>query len=167
MAQNRKAPAYQEYPAAILANREFRLMSLESRGLVWTMRLECWENKNIPSSPYHLAKTLGFQYEELKNALTSEVLSFFVEFDGVYMSPELESYRAHINERKRAQAEGGKKGAAKTNSYKKSGKSQLPRQVESESLVKSNPEKQNQASIYGETIETKLANDYAKESNGG
>ena len=141
MAQNRKPPAYQEYPAAILANRPFRLMSLASRGLVWSMRLECWENQSVPSSAYQLARTLGYQHDDVKDALTTEVMSFFKEINGVFISPELEDYRLHLNQRKRAQEEGGRKGAAKTNGAKKSGSPQLPRQVDSESLVKSNPEK--------------------------
>ena len=43
-------------------------------------------------------------------------------------SPELENYRKHPTDRRKAQSGGGKKGAAKTNA----GKSQVPR----ESVVK-------------------------------
>ncbi|MDD2775937.1 MAG: hypothetical protein PHU06_08275 [Gallionella sp.] len=38
MTQNREPPAYQEYAATMLANKNFRLMSLEERGLFFTMR---------------------------------------------------------------------------------------------------------------------------------
>ena len=47
MAQNREPPAFQEYTASVVAKTEYRVMSLESRGLHYTMRLdlECWVNR--------------------------------------------------------------------------------------------------------------------------
>jgi hypothetical protein len=57
--QKREPPAFQEYPASILAERNFRLMSLPERGLLFTIRLECWVNGSVPSLPDELAKYLG------------------------------------------------------------------------------------------------------------
>jgi len=152
MAQNRKPPAYLEYAATILSNRTFRQMSLESRGLVWTMRLECWENRSVPSNDYQLARTLGYQHSEVKAAMSAEVKSFFEEKDGLFLSLELENYRNHLDELRAAQREGGKKGAAKTNAAKSSGQSQVARQGTCESLVKSKPKKQNLNAMEDEDI---------------
>jgi hypothetical protein len=41
MAQHREAPAFQEYPASIMARIEYRAMTLEGRGLFITLRYEC------------------------------------------------------------------------------------------------------------------------------
>ena len=150
MSQNRKPPSYQEYAASILSNRTFRQMSLSSRGLVWSMRLECWENQSVPANPNNLARTLGYQYNDIVEALTTEALSFFVEKDGTYISQELEDYRNYLEERKAAQSKGGKKGAAMTNANKKSGQPQVTRRGTSESLVKSKTKKQSLDAIEDE-----------------
>lgn len=50
MSQNRDAPAYQEYAATILAQLSFRTMTLQERGLLYTMRLECWVNMRLPQN---------------------------------------------------------------------------------------------------------------------
>ena len=160
MSQNRKPPAYQEYAASILSNRTFRQMSLASRGLVWSMRLECWENKSVPASPFQLSRTLGYQHDEINDALSTEVKSFFQEKDGVFISLELENYRTHLEERRDAQSEGGKKGAAMTNAHKKSGNPRLTRRGASESLVKSKPKKQNLDAIDDGDIPIGWVSDY-------
>mgnify|MGYP007026270862 FL=1 len=49
MTQNRKPPAYQEYASTMLADISFRSMNMEARGLLYTMRLECWANGRMPS----------------------------------------------------------------------------------------------------------------------
>jgi len=65
MSQNRDAPAYQEYAAAILARLAFRTMTLQDRGLLFTMRLECWVNVRLPSEHNNLAKVLGLPTAEV------------------------------------------------------------------------------------------------------
>jgi len=112
MAQNRDAPAYQEYAAAMLSKIPFRLCSLEARGLLFTMRLECWVNGKLPADPQSLAMVLGVPETEVSRSLPL-VVSFFEVVDGLLICPELEDYRQHIAERKRKQSEGGKAGAAK------------------------------------------------------
>lgn len=115
MAQNRKPPAYQEYAATILAEISFRTMSLQSRGLLYTMRLECWVNQCLPSDQDDLAKILGFSTDEVSASLP-EVMPFFA-IDGEFIiCPELENYRAHLAERKLKQSQGGKTGSSITNS---------------------------------------------------
>lgn len=139
MAQNRKPPAYQEYAATILADRNFRLMTLAERGLLFSMRLECWENINVPATSNELAKILGYEASEIESALTDKLKSFFLMQGQDFICPEIEDYRQHINERKKKQSEGGKKGAKSTNSKHNqlASNPQVPRQDTRESLVKS------------------------------
>ncbi len=68
MTQNRNPPAYQEYAASMLASKEFRLMTLEQRGFLYTLKLECWENQQVPSDHEELAKYLGVQGDEINRA---------------------------------------------------------------------------------------------------
>ncbi|SFL01538.1 Uncharacterized conserved protein YdaU, DUF1376 family [Nitrosomonas aestuarii] len=115
MAQNRKPPAYQEYAATILAEISFRTMSLQSRGLFYTMRLECWVNQRLPLDQDDLAKILGFSTAEVSASLPA-VMPFFA-IDGEFIiCPELEDYREHLAEQRRKQSQGGKTGSAITNS---------------------------------------------------
>lgn len=116
MAQNRKPPAYQEYASAMLASKSFKLMSLVERGLLYTIRLECWENKEVPANIKEMAKYLGFDYQEINEALTASVKSFFKLQNEAFISIELEDYRQHLEQIRIKKMEGGKVGAAKTNS---------------------------------------------------
>lgn len=172
MAQNRKPPAYQEYAATILADRNFRLMTLAERGLLYTIRLESWQNSTLPASPKELAKYLGYEPSDIENALTEKV-KVFIEISGSdFTCPEIEDYRQHIIERKKKQSEGGKKGAKSTNSRHKqqSGDSQLPRQDTRESLVKLSTDKQSQNQPLENSNNSidvnEWINDYDKASNG-
>lgn len=61
MNQNRAAPAFQEYAATMLALLPFRTMTLQDRGLLYTMRLECWVNVRLPYNHNDLAKVLGLR----------------------------------------------------------------------------------------------------------
>ena len=61
MAQNRQPPAFQEYASTTLANISFRSMNMEARGLLHTMRLECWANYELPSDLELLSSVLGKQ----------------------------------------------------------------------------------------------------------
>ena len=128
MAQNRPAPCYQEYSAWMLANINFRQMPLAARGLLYTLRLECWENHRLPSDSKKLANVLRFDEEEITSAM-HWLDAFLKTNDGWLTSPDLEDYRKHLVDQKTAQSLGGKKGAAITNA----GKTRVPR----ESVVKS------------------------------
>lgn len=114
MSQNRDAPAYQEYAAALLAQLPFRTMTLQDRGLLYTMRLECWVNMRLPHDHNDLAKVLGLPLAEVAGSL-AVVMPFFEVLDGFLISPELENYRAHLAERRIKQSRGGKLGSAITN----------------------------------------------------
>ncbi|MDP1766069.1 MAG: hypothetical protein Q8K83_04115 [Methylotenera sp.] len=197
MSQNRDAPAYQEYAATILAQLPFRTMTLQDRGLLYTMRLECWVNVRLPHNHNDLAKVLGLPVAEVVGSLAA-VMHFFAVVDGFLVSPELDNYRAHLIERKVKQSNGGKLGSAMTNSKRNrpaknegselastpSTHSRLTRQGEVESLVKASTEKLSQAKhsqnqplesviivdsfvAEYEAAESCAAADYAKASGGG
>ncbi len=110
--QNRDAPAFQEYAASMMAKIEYRTMTLAERGLLYTMRLECWVNDRLPADPVLLARVLGCSLDEVKAALPA-VFSFFAEIDGFISSPDLDNYKLHLAEGKKRMSEGGKKSASK------------------------------------------------------
>lgn len=134
MAQNRKPPAYQEYSSEILANRHFRQMSLAERGLLYTLRLECWTNFTVPSKKDELAKYLGLTIDELTDAYKTR-LDAFIEVKGDDLRiPEIEDYRQHLNERKEKQSKGGKAGAKITNKKRAETKGYNPGYTPSQGL---------------------------------
>jgi hypothetical protein len=110
----REIPAYQEYASDLIANKHYRLMSLQERGLFLTIRLECWTNRNVPSDHKELAKYLGFNEEDIMNNLTSRVLHFF-QIENQFMTcPELDLYRERVIASREKKSEGGKKGGLQT-----------------------------------------------------
>lgn len=119
MAQNLEPPAYQEYAANMIATREFRLMSLAERGLLYTIRLECWVNRIVPNNPIELAKCFGVSESEVSVVLTHHVKSFLKESGSDYICPDLDDYRKHLAEIRQKKAEGGRRGALITNSQKR------------------------------------------------
>lgn len=168
MAQNRDAPAYQEYAAAMLARTEFRVLGLVARGLLYTLRLECWVNVRLPSDPVRLARVLGLSASEVEQAL-AELKPFFTMLAGELRCPELDDYRAHLNERRQRQSAGGRAGAAKTNGARlpepgrPTGKPQLGR----ESLVQPSSVKPSKAkSLDSSAVEDPWLNDYERASRG-
>jgi len=143
MAQNRPPPAFQEYAANLMARTDFRILTLAQRGLLMTLRLECWVNQRLPSEPPTLARVLGFGSDEVRAALPA-IMPFFASDGGQLTCPELDDYRDHLQAITDKKAEGGKRGAAMTNGKRKaaetkpaqgvSGDSGMPR-VSRDSLV--------------------------------
>lgn len=117
MSNSRTCPSYQEYPANLIARFEYRTLTLPQRGLLYTMRLECWVNQYLPESPSILARILGFDAAEIAAELPY-VMPFFAVENGRIYSPDLESYRQHVERIRERQAQGGKVGATKTNARK-------------------------------------------------
>src|SRR5687768_1791176 len=117
MTQNRDAPAYQEYAAAMLSKLEFRLLTLAHRGLLYTMRQECWVNFRLPADPESLGLVLGQPEDEIADLLPA-IMNFFLVIDGFITCPELDDYRKHLQERREKQSKGGKAGANMTNNNK-------------------------------------------------
>lgn len=188
MSQNREPPAFQEYAASMLSNLSFRTMTLQERGLLYTMRLECWVNKQLPSNHHDLAKVLGLPVEEITASLAA-VMEFFEIAGNFIVCPELEDYRVHLAERKLKQSQGGKRGSAITNDKRSrkahadnpsdlSSNSQVYRQGSVESSVQSSTAKPSQTQFSKKRIiddpfvrdyeaaEQCSADDYDKASNG-
>lgn len=146
--QNRKPPAYMEYAATILAQLPFRTMALRDRGLLYTMRLECWVNMQLPGNHNDLARVLGLSVEEVAGSFGA-VMPFFDLQDGFIICPELEDYRTHLADQKKKQSQGGKLGSAITNANRHvktigngiTSNSRLSRQGSNEPLVQSSTEK--------------------------
>ena len=109
----RDAPAFQEYAAAMLANSRYRLMSLAERGLLDTLRRECWVNAGVPAKPATLARMLGYDATEVEAALPAVLPFFSTTQAGLIVCPELDDLRATYAERRERQAAGGKKSAEK------------------------------------------------------
>ena len=110
----RPAPAFQEYASDMLANSRYRTMSLSERGLLDTMRRECWVNESIPKELQELAAYLGKSHEEVSANLSIRVLSFFRERHDQLVCPELVAYRAGLEEKSKRMSEGGKRGGKST-----------------------------------------------------
>lgn len=108
--QNREPPAYQEYASDMLARREYRSMTLAERGLMDTLRRECWVNRTVPADPGLLAKILGYSTDEIL-AVLPNVMPFFTKAGDDLFCPELDEYRAYLAKVKNAKIEGGKRGA--------------------------------------------------------
>ncbi len=105
--QNRPAPAYQEYAAQIMSRWEYRALTLDQRGLLYSMRLECWVNRTLPESPDLLGRILGFDPREVAAALPF-VMPFFACEDGKISCPELDSYRKHLENVRTRQSDAAK-----------------------------------------------------------
>lgn len=172
MSQNRDAPAYMEYAAAMMAKLTYRTMTLQERGLAWTMRNECWVNGTLPGRHDLLAKVLGVTEQQIDDSLPA-VMAFFDVSDGYIFCPELEDYKKHLEERKEKLSRSGKAGADITNKKKKdaknrinsgstatssatpSGVSQLPRRGQVGVLVQSSTVKPSQ----DQSLEKEIIND--------
>jgi len=174
MTQHREAPAFQEYAASMMARTDYRVMSLEARGLLYTMRLECWVNGSLPSPPAVLARVLGYPVAQIERALP-EVGSYFIEDGGALRCPELDDYRTHLQDRRDKQSAGGRVGAAKTNMARTgSAHSQAASNPATkargsrEFLVKTSPEQTSQAKrLHGEVSSDGWIDAYERASNGG
>jgi len=105
--QNRQPPAYQEYASDMIARLDYRTLTLPQRGLLYSMRLECWVNQYLPETPNVLARILGFDVAEVAAELPY-VMPFFKVENGRIFSPELEGYRAQLEARKEAQSAAAK-----------------------------------------------------------
>ena len=105
--QGRKAPAYQEYASDMIARLDYRTLTLPQRGLLYSMRLECWVNQFLPESPSVLARILGFDAAEVA-AEVPYVMPFFECENGRIFAPDLEAYREHLDERHKRQSAAAK-----------------------------------------------------------
>ena len=127
---DRPAPAFQEYASDMLANAHYRTMSLAERGLLDTMRRECWVNGSIPKDPNDLADLLGKPAGEVNLNLSMKVLHFFRERNDKLICPELDSYRANLADKKQRMSDGGSRGGKVTQQQNKAAKATLKAMLE-------------------------------------
>jgi hypothetical protein len=118
MTQNRDAPAYQEYAASMMSKMQYRVMTLSERGLLYSMRQECWVNGCVPSDINNLSKVLGFDPFEVGKSLKN-VMHFFKIQGNFIICPELDDYKTYLAKRKEKLSSSGKKGAESTNKKRK------------------------------------------------
>lgn len=104
-------PYFTNYSANWIADKNYRCMILEERGLLWTLYNECWINDCIPKDTYELARFIGFEQSEIEVALTSRVMRYFIEVGDYLRCPELDEYKHNIKLRHEAQSAGGRKGS--------------------------------------------------------
>lgn len=109
--QNKTAPAFMFYASDTMADRRYRMMSLDERGLFLSLLCECWVNRTVPANVESLGKLLSFPDTTVRAALTERVLSFFESNNGELQSAELERYRKELEGRRERMSQGGRKGA--------------------------------------------------------
>jgi hypothetical protein len=133
------------------------------------MRLECWVNGSLPSDPPVLAKLLGFGTDEVERALP-QVSAFFAFDAGTVRCPELDSYRAHLEERRQRQSMGGKAGAAKTNKGRSgstaSGPTASPRAARGSLVQRSQAQSNREERLVSKGVDGEWVNDYDRQSRG-
>ncbi len=110
--QNRDAPAYLEYAASMMSRLDYRRFNLEVRGLLYTLRLECWVNQSLPANTSDLARILGVPVDAITRLLPELIGPFFTEQEGLLQCPEIEAYRLKVQDHRNKQSEGGKKARA-------------------------------------------------------
>jgi hypothetical protein len=171
MAQHREAPAFQEYAASMMARTPYRVMSLAGRGLLYSLRLECWVNRAVPSNPRTLARMLGYDVTAIEEALP-EVAPFFAADGDSLTCPELEDYRRHLEGIREKQSQGGKQTAAKHSEKRKQADAPAgDLQVTCSSLVKSSsvkssPVKQSPDVLMVDEVTDSWVDEYDQASNG-
>ena len=109
-----EAHSYLVCPAQMMANRHFKLLNLESRGLLTTLRYFCWDNDTFPSDVKELELLLGIPQQQIQDNLHFLIPHFFDtapqdQFE--YCCPELDAYKASYLLKKEKMSSNGKKGA--------------------------------------------------------
>lgn len=110
----RKPPAYPQYASDMLATENYRLMTLAERGLLDTLRNQCWVSGSIPDDLDQLSRLTGTDKDELTRHMTLRVRSFFEPSSSEsqrLVCPELVKERARMDEQRAERSRSGKKGA--------------------------------------------------------
>ena len=151
----KKPPAFMFYSANLIADKQYRMMSLAERGLYLSILVECWSNNSVPADTATMARWLGLEPNEVESALTERVESFFSNVNGEFISPDLEDYLEKLATQRNKQSTGGKKGAKRR--WEKGSKvcslaSRLPNSLPNGSL---NQSKLNQSLPVGTDVDNK------------
>lgn len=111
MANENRSPAYQRYPADILANRHMSAMTNEEWGAYDRLCLHIWREGSLPFDEEELAKILKITTKKFRRLWLAMEKIFHLEDDEI-TSPELDEQRRRQAEWRRKSAEGGRKSAA-------------------------------------------------------
>lgn len=108
-------PAFLLPAGDILSKEEFIFMRLDEHGLYQKLLCYCWINDTAPRDPAKLALVLRSPEEEVRQALTDQVLALFQdESEGRIYSPYLREEREHEAKSRRGKSEGGRMGGLVT-----------------------------------------------------
>src|SRR5262245_62668792 len=98
----RPAPTSQCYGSDWLAKEEFRLMTLEEPGLLFSMLCQSWVSGTLPGDAESLSKLLGTDVASTNRALTPRVLKAFQPCEGEWLGcSELDALRTEYEARSR------------------------------------------------------------------
>lgn len=111
-------PWFRVFAANLISDHNFRIMRLSERGLLLTMLSECWVNEAVPTDLDEMSRFLGLGSDEVLQAFTPQVRSFFQPSGQSLVSPFLEDQRQEFLLQRLKQIEGGKKGAERKRQLK-------------------------------------------------
>lgn len=110
----RAPPAFQIYPADMLASECFYQLSVGARGLVLSIWFAAWVDKTVPAEPRRLAGAIRCTESEVAANLDEVLKSGLIQRQpgdsGRLMVDELERQRTRLYERRRQQASAGSRG---------------------------------------------------------
>lgn len=105
------------YASDRIADRNFKRMSANERGVFYSIQLEYWVNGTVPADLDEMARIFGLTRQELEAGLTERVKRYLKAVEGPeglgYDVPELEQYRMAVYAKRARQSEAGKQTAAK------------------------------------------------------
>lgn len=113
----RPPPAFQEYAHTMLSNDAWRSMTMAERGLLVTLRYECWANGSIAADTTLLSRVLHIESAALEAMFTTSVRSFFRPCDqnaDRLHCPELTQYMGEQLKRRALQRASGAIGGQKS-----------------------------------------------------
>jgi uncharacterized protein YdaU (DUF1376 family) len=103
-------PAVMLYAERLIADRRYRFMSLEERGLFLSLFCECWKNGSVPADLDQLAHYLGFEKDLIRLAASENCLSYFERQGSELICPQVETYRAEMIKKSERKQQAGSKG---------------------------------------------------------
>lgn len=110
--RTKENPGLMIYPADMLSSRRHQMMNAEERGVLESIRKECWVNGSVPTDHTQLAKILLLEIDEVRRGLTERVLYYLDEKNGEFTMPDVERYRAEQEKLRSQRSQAGKKGMA-------------------------------------------------------
>jgi uncharacterized protein YdaU (DUF1376 family) len=107
----KQLPYYKFYPADAESDERFKFMSLEERGLYWTLLNHSWVNDGIPFETLRLSRLCGISEDHFKTLWKVVGECFYLD-NGRLRNKRLEEERAKAKKTSEARSENGKKGNA-------------------------------------------------------